>query len=117
TTIIFDASVWELWTPLCVGATQVIADEMELRDPAATLRLIREHAISFAFAVPSFFSAMLTEMERDPVPLPLRLFSVGGEALRPQDARRWTELCDVELVNTYGPTECTIDATFFRYPR
>src|SRR5690606_10335518 len=56
TTIIFDASVWELWTPLCVGATQVIADEMELRDPAATLRLIRAHDISFAFAVPSFFS-------------------------------------------------------------
>ena len=118
TTVVFDASLWELWTPLCVGASQVISALQDTRDPKATLELIRREGITFAQAVPSFLSAMLTEMEQDTLPpLPLRLFAVGGEALSAGDARRWTQLCQAELVNMYGPTECTIDACFLRYPR
>ena len=117
TSAIFDASIWELWTPLCVGASQVISDSYEARDPKATVHLIRRESITFAQAVPTFFSGMLTEMEQTTVPLLLRLFVVGGEALSTKDARRWTALCRAELVNIYGPTECTVDACFFRYPR
>ena len=113
----FDASMWEIWTPLVVGAVQIIADEDTRLDPALTLQLIRSQRVSFASTVPGFFSAMLTEIERSSgaESLPLRLICVGGEALDPVDARRWAARCDVELVNNYGPTETTIDATFERH--
>src|SRR5690606_13551779 len=35
--------------------------------------------------------------------------------LSPQDARRWYRRTGIGLVNMYGPTECTIDASFHRW--
>jgi amino acid adenylation domain-containing protein len=116
-TIVFDASCWELWTPLCVGAATVIVDRDTLRDPSATLRAIVSQRLTVAQAVPSFFSLMLAELEHSPRPLPLRLMAVGGEALPAADVRRWWRVASAELVNCYGPTEGTIDATFERCPR
>jgi amino acid adenylation domain-containing protein len=114
TTIVFDASVWDLWTPLSVGATQIVADEMQLRDPSATLDLIIKEAITVVQCVPGFFSALLDEAEARAFPDSLRLMVVGGEALASRDARRWLAGTRAELVNSYGPTECTVDATFLR---
>jgi amino acid adenylation domain-containing protein len=115
--VTFDASMWELWTPLVVGASLVIADEYERRDPAACLRLIERHGVTFTQFVPSFLSLVIAELEREPRELPLRLACVGGEALPGHDVRRWAAVARAELANTYGPTENTIDATFERLPR
>src|SRR5690606_15864174 len=51
---------------------------------------------------------------RDPHPLPLRMVMVAGDVLAPGDARRWLEATGTALLNLYGPTECTIDATWHR---
>ena len=115
--IIFDASCWELWTPLLIGAVQVIASQDDVKDAPRTLRLMAEQRITIAQCVPSLLSVLIAEMERQPITLQLRMMIPGGEALPVQDLRRWSRLSDAELINTYGPTECTIDATFHRCNR
>lgn len=117
TTISFDASVAELWTPLVVGAVVVVANASEVPDPLATLALIEQEKVSVAQTVPSFLSALLVALERTPRKLPLRILQVGGEALPARDAHRWAALGQAELVNCYGPSECAVDTLYFRCPQ
>ncbi len=113
-TIAFDGSGVELWPTLVAGARLVIADEDQARDPHALLALVRRHEVSVAKFMPGLLVPLLEELARDPRPLPLRTVLVAGDVLAPGDARRWIETTGTELLNLYGPTECTIDATWHR---
>ncbi len=115
TTIAFDAAGVEIWPTLVAGGALVIADEDQSRDPAALLELVRAHDITLMQVVPGQLSLLCDVLQRDPAPLPLRTLFVGGDVLVPGDARRWHELAGTELVNLYGPTECTIDASYHRW--
>jgi amino acid adenylation domain-containing protein len=117
TTLAFDAAGVEIWPTLIVGATLVIADEDQARDPGALLELIRTEGITVMQAVPGQIGALLDELERHPSGRSpsLRGVFVGGDVLSPQDARQWYRHTGIALVNMYGPTECTIDATFHRW--
>ncbi|MCP4659139.1 MAG: amino acid adenylation domain-containing protein, partial [bacterium] len=112
TPISFDASVWEFWAPLMVGAGLVLARPGGYRDPAYLCRAVREHQVSILQVVPSLLGALLEEPEF-PRCTSLRRLYCGGE---PLDA----ELCDrffargprTELLNVYGPAEATIHTSF-----
>ncbi|MFI6069955.1 non-ribosomal peptide synthase/polyketide synthase [Actinoplanes sp. NPDC051343] len=110
TPVSFDVSVWELWWPLVVGATVVVARPDGHRDPAYLIETIRASRVTTVHFVPSLLNIFLTEMrERDRGGL--RRVFCGGEAL-PESMR---ELCaarlGVPLYNLYGPTEAAIDVT------
>ncbi|NED70280.1 AMP-binding protein, partial [Streptomyces sp. SID10244] len=53
TPVTFDVSVWELFWPLMVGATLVIARPDGHRDPAYLAQLIREQRVTTTHFVPS----------------------------------------------------------------
>ena len=112
TTLAFDAAGVEIWPALVAGATLVIADEDDVRDPGTLLALVRDQGVTRMQLVPGQLAAVLDELENDPSPLPLRTLFVGGDALLRTDVERWQARTDVELVNLYGPTECAIDATW-----
>ncbi|MDH0865611.1 non-ribosomal peptide synthetase [Mitsuaria sp. GD03876] len=109
----FDASVWELWTPLATGARLVLVPERSVREPAQLTALIRSESVSIAQFVPSLLEALLPPAG-DPPPFQCRLLFCGGEALSPALATRARALATDALVNLYGPTETCIDATFWR---
>lgn len=114
TTIGFDAAVWELLAPLTAGATVVMAPVDAHRDPAVLVEAIRKHDATVLQLVPSVLRLLVGEPALAGC-RSLRLVCSAGEALPAELCRHLIELLDVEVYNTYGPTECSIDATAQRY--
>ncbi|RKT12104.1 amino acid adenylation domain-containing protein [Streptomyces sp. 1114.5] len=106
----FDAAQWEILAP-AVGARVVAGTPGLYRDPEALVAAVRRHEVTALQCVPTLLRALLdTEGFTDCTSL-ARVFS-GGEALSRRLARDLGEaLPAASLVNLYGPTECTINAT------
>ncbi|MEU1286415.1 amino acid adenylation domain-containing protein [Kitasatospora sp. NPDC005856] len=106
----FDAAQWEILAP-AVGARVVAGTPGLYRDPEALVGAVRQHAVTALQCVPTLLRALLdTEGFSDCTGL-TRVFS-GGEALSRRLARDLGRaLPQAALVNLYGPTECTINAT------
>ncbi|MBB5033584.1 Pls/PosA family non-ribosomal peptide synthetase [Prosthecobacter vanneervenii] len=101
----FDASVEELWLAWGNGAALVCGSADLMRDTTALAGRLSQLGITVLSCVPT----LLAMLEHD-MPC-LRLLIVGGEAC-PQDlVRRWTR-GGRRMVNTYGPTEATVVATW-----
>ena len=108
----FDASVWEFYAPLLTGGRIVIAGPAGHRDPTYLVNQIKEHKITLLQVVPSLLSALIEEKGMEEC-RSLRAMFCGGEALSEQLQRRFHERLEAKLVNLYGPTEVTIDATYW----
>ncbi|HEX3555462.1 MAG TPA: amino acid adenylation domain-containing protein [Thermoanaerobaculia bacterium] len=113
----FDASIWELFTPLFSGARLVLASPGGHQDSAYLVRATVAEKITTLQLVPSLLRVFLAEPGvtacRD-----LRRVFCGGEALAADLVARFYELFDgAELHNLYGPTEVAIDATSWSCPR
>ncbi|MFJ3922000.1 thioester reductase domain-containing protein [Streptomyces sp. NPDC090022] len=111
-TLSFDASVLEMWPALLGGACLVPADSTLLLAPYALHAFLREQRVSVVFATTSVFHHIA--QERPETFAGLRYVLTGGEALRPDAARRVLERGRPEhLVNAYGPTEAACVATAY----
>ncbi|MFD4428862.1 non-ribosomal peptide synthase/polyketide synthase, partial [Nocardia sp. NPDC058497] len=112
TPITFDVSVWELFWPLQIGATLVIARPDGHRDPAYLAEVITRTGVGVAHFVPSMLAAFLAE-PRAAGCVSLRQVFASGEALPAADAQRLRALVPgVAVHNLYGPTEAAVDVTF-----
>ncbi len=116
TPLTFDAAGWEVWAPLVVGGTVVSPPPGVEGDPAALVRSLDDHAVTVLQMVPSMLR-LLVEEPGFAECTSLRLVYSGGEQLTADVCARVSELLDVELRNLYGPTECTIDVTTWRYAK
>ncbi len=109
----FDVSVWECFWPLISGSRLVIAAPGEHRDPVRLMELIQAHGVTTLHFVPSLLQLFMDTPGVAQCSGVRRLFS-GGEALtaelRDQILRT---LPGVVLHNRYGPTETTINATWW----
>ena len=116
TPISFDAAQWEILAPAC-GATVVIAAPGVHRDPAALLETVRRYGVTALQAVPTLLRALLATGGLADCDSLRQLFS-GGETLTPKVAAQLLDaLPGRTLVNLYGPTECTINASAHRVER
>lgn len=110
TTTSFDIAGLELFLPLWVGATVVIADRKTAQDARLLRRFLAQREISVMQATPATWRLLLDAgWAGDPG---LRKFC-GGEALYPELAARLLEKGG-ELWNLYGPTETTVWSTVRR---
>ncbi|MET9254129.1 amino acid adenylation domain-containing protein [Streptomyces sp. NPDC003717] len=109
---VFDASTFEIWTPLLQGGRVVVA-------PAGLLdaRRLRE-AVARDGVTALFLTTALCNViaEADPAAFAgLRVVTAGGEAAAPELMRRMAEAAPgTEVLNVYGPTETTTFAS--RHP-
>ena len=108
TPIGFDTSVWEMFWPLSVGATLVVARPGGHRDPAYLATTIVEHRVTAVDFVPSMLELFLEEPHAAGCATLTRV-TVGGEALSAEVADRFAATFDVPLHNLYGPTEAAVD--------
>ncbi len=106
-----DASVWEFYAPLLVGATLIVARPDGHRDPAYLIKLITERSVTILQLVPSLLRALLEEKDIASCRTLKRVFC-GGEELSMELQKRFSSQLDAQLCNLYGPTEATIDATY-----
>ncbi|CAN5570052.1 non-ribosomal peptide synthetase [soil metagenome] len=113
TPISFDVSVWELYWPLQVGATVVIAGPGAHRDPRALADLVVEHDVTTLHFVPSMLRAFLADRpSRERVTQGrVRHVVTSGEALTADLVTGCATWFGVAPTNLYGPTEAAVDVT------
>ncbi|WP_433449947.1 amino acid adenylation domain-containing protein [Streptomyces sp. CA-142005] len=121
TTIGFDAAGWEIFAPLVSGGTVVLAPAGAERDPAALLRAVADHGITVLQVVPSVLRLLVEQNPEGGADTAgdwggcgsLRLLFSAGETLHGELVARVRDRAgaDLEVWNTYGPTECSIDVT------
>ncbi len=104
TTVCFDIAALELYLPLTVGGTLVIASREAVTDGFQLVDMIDAHGITALQATPSLWQ-MLSEAGFKPRS-GLKML-VGGEPL-PRDLADVLTASGGELWNLYGPTETTI---------
>ena len=107
----FDATGWELWPYLAIGAQVHIVDE-ETRVSLVQLRdwLVRQN-ITISF-LPTVLAESIIGLQW-PRPIKLRYLLTGADTLRHYPSPD----LPFAFVNNYGPTEATVVATYGRiYP-
>jgi amino acid adenylation domain-containing protein len=101
----FDAAVWEIWPNLSAGATLCLADDTVRSSPDLMRQWMIHERVTIGF-VPTVHAAPLFAMEWPPTTA-LRLLLTGGDVLHHTPAVS----LPFDVVNNYGPTECTVVAT------
>ena len=102
----FDASVWEIYPYLAVGA-QIHIIEKDLRMNMAGLnKYFEENGVTVSFLPTQICEQFIKQDNRS-----LRVLLTGGDKLRSFISRGYS------LVNNYGPTENTVVSTYFKVDR
>ncbi|MER7344922.1 amino acid adenylation domain-containing protein [Streptomyces aurantiacus] len=114
TRIGFDAAGWEVFAPLVVGGTVVLAAPDVERDPAAMVRAVADTGTTVLQVVPSVLRLLVEQPGWEDCGA-LRLLFSAGEPLDAGLCARAFRLAAPEIWNTYGPTECSIDVTAHRF--
>ncbi len=104
-TLGFDAAVWEIWPYLTIGASVHMPEEAVRNNSEELLHWLVEQKITIAFLATALAEQML--FQEWPAETALRILLTGADTLR----RRPPSGLPFELVNNYGPTECTVVAT------
>jgi amino acid adenylation domain-containing protein len=105
----FDIFVEEVFTTLLSGAALAIPPPAAREDIRMLMHFVGEHGVT----VISGFPYLLLEMNRlERIPPGLRLLISGGDVLRKSYVDRL--LHQAEVYNTYGPSETTVCASYFR---
>lgn len=112
----FDVSVWEFFWPLITGATLVIARPEGHKDPAYLVDLINRELITTIHFVPSMLQAFLNEPSAKTC-RSIRKTICSGEALPMEVQEQFFDLLDAQLLNFYGPTESSVEATYWECQR
>lgn len=109
----FDAAQWELLAN-AAGGTIIIGPAGTHRNPAQIAQLVNTQRVTHLQCVPTLWRALVREPSFTTGSTLTHVFS-GGEALTTTDARELLEAAPrAALINLYGPTETTINATFHR---
>lgn len=116
----FDLAFEQIFGALCHGATLVGLEQPVLPPPRELLARCGDLGITVLDLPTAVWEqiAIAVAARRWPLPASLRLLVLGGEAATTGAARAWLEASGgARLVNTYGPTEATIVATWWNAPR
>ncbi|MFF7166811.1 amino acid adenylation domain-containing protein, partial [Streptomyces sp. NPDC008086] len=111
----FDAAVEEIFWTLLTGAQLVIASPGADRDPAKLADLVRRHEVTTLDIVPAVLDLLAEELAHAPAPTLRRVIS-GGDNLSAATVRKLRAASEAELINAYGPAECTVNATTWKAP-
>jgi amino acid adenylation domain-containing protein len=101
----FDAAVWEIWPYLTVGASVHFVPENVRTAPDQLRDWLVDRAITIAF-VPTMLAESLIALDW-PSNASLRMMLTGADVLH----RYPPAHLPFQLVNNYGPTECTVVTT------
>lgn len=107
----FDTAAEEIWPTLCAGATLVLRREEQSSSSLAFVRACREQRTTVWDLPTAFFHQLASQPHK--LPDELRLCIVGGQAAEQHAVQAFLAMADsVRLLNTYGPSEATIVATW-----
>ncbi|SEJ42897.1 non-ribosomal peptide synthetase [Bacillus thuringiensis] len=115
-TIIFDASIMEIFPILLCGGRMHLISEIEKRSAEEFINVIQKNGITNV-VLPTAFFKLIADMPKEML---LKLNSVkrvfvGGETLPSESVRKWQSKLGLKIpvLNAYGPTETTVCATMY----
>lgn len=108
----FDASVWEIFAPLLQGAQLTLLPEKDQQNIHEILKYIETKEITIFQVVPSLLNLLLQEASTTNFQSVNTIFC-GGEILQPSLVSKLLQKGELQLVNLYGPTECTIQVSHY----
>jgi len=111
----FDLTQKNFFAALTTGATLVLPDCTGF-DADDVLDSLAGNGATLLNCAPSAFESLLHAPGRFPALASLRLAVLGGEPIRVGQFESWLRSphCHAQMVNTYGPTECTDVVAYFR---
>lgn len=110
TSVCFDSSIADLYSPLVCGGTLVLVKNiLDLATPSENANSEPKFGVTFINCTPSGLAALL---DVNCVPKSVRAIMLLGEYAHPELISKALNLQNVDLVlNTYGPTETTVYST------
>ena len=106
--LIFDASVWEIFSALSFGAELSIIPAVIRQDAQLLCDYLGDAKITIALLPPVLLSMMPYTLLQD-----LKTLLVGGDLSSLETMNKWSQ--SRRLINAYGPTEGTVIATMHTY--
>lgn len=101
----FDASLEEVWMAFANGAALIACTEKETRSGVGLLSFLKQHHVTVFSTVPTLLATLEGELGA------LRLLILGGETCQASLVKQWSRP-GLKIMNTYGPTEATVIATY-----
>lgn len=111
----FDNSVFDLYASALVGAKVLIIPEVLFMYPVKLMEFVREKRVTCVFWVPTVMSGVAGSGVLEELDLPdLRTVVFAGEVMPNKQLNVWRRaLPDRVYANLYGPTEITVDCTYY----
>lgn len=115
----FDNSTLDIYLMYATGATLDIIPEMHFSFPAKLVDYMNERKITFVFWVPfALINVANFDIFKDKKPQYLKDVLFAGEVMPNKHLNYWRKhLPDCRYANLYGPTEITVDCTFYEVDR
>ena len=113
----YDASIRDTIAPLLAGGQLVLAPRSAVLRPAEFAAAVRRYGVNTLLSVtPSFLTFLAGQPDAAGLLAGITLVVTSGESLRPFLAAGGRDLIAGDLINQYGPTECTMTSTRYRVP-
>lgn len=110
--ITFDVSVMEHFIPLSNSMTICMADEDEIHNPVMLADLILKNNVDIMKCTPSFMTNIIEIEQMHPALRRIKAFDIGAEAFPSTLYGKMRKVNPfAQIVNSYGPTECTVSCT------
>jgi amino acid adenylation domain-containing protein len=108
-------ALWELYGGLLAGVCTVIADPQDITDPDRFAAFVRKHQITrIAGSPPILENLLIGDGAGNGMKSSLRIVYSSADALTPQLVQQWHQKFPrTQLLNLYGSTECSSNATWF----
>jgi non-ribosomal peptide synthetase-like protein len=103
--IAFDASIEEIWLTFAAGATLIVGTAQMARAGSDLSGILTRLGVTVFSCVPTLLSMLQEDLPT------VRLLILGGEACQPELIQRWFSP-KRRILNTYGPTEAAVVATY-----
>ncbi len=114
----FDVSLKQIFATLCHGNTLHLLSSDRRLDPREIIKYVVENEINIIDLTPSLFAAMLEEGFSEISKPDLKEVFIGSEALPIKLVKNFYSFPrnkEIHLTNFYGPTECCVESTSYRF--
>ncbi|MEH2266222.1 non-ribosomal peptide synthetase [Nostoc sp.] len=113
--ISWDALTLELWPPLLYGGRCVLYPD-KIPTPEKLSKIIQEQKVNILFLTTALFNLMIDTIPEGLLGVKQLLF--GGESVSVPHVHRALELLpETQLINGYGPSECTVFTSCYPIPK
>lgn len=116
TNLSFDPSVWEIFWPLYVGGKVRVLTGFQRKDAEYLTQLMAAPGdLSMMYCPATLVSAMtyLLNTREKKLVLTMPWLLIGAEPISMETVKNFYRYYRGKIVNTYGPTECTINNTYY----